>query len=285
MGGGSAALENGSTARWLAPESAWEQSAERARVRSRRRMLLAVGGFLAAMAFLTYSQVWNNVKGEYNTDLAAAAGVLALVGLGACVAGWFQFQEAHADFLQQAQRQRVDAAIEQLQNSMELADLFRLNQRQIDAYHDLTKAQAAHSYRNSQLAMGIGFLVLVAGSVVAIMTRDDTAKIVVGALASMGAAISGYVGATFMRAHNESLAQLNFYFRQPLVNSYLLTAERLAAKVQDSPEVFQRTYSLMIEHVMSNAFMAPQGRSNDTRLQPVAQPQPSAPVPDVPVAG
>ena len=247
----------------------WLHSGERARAKSRRRVLCGVGAFLVIVGFTTLGYSYDEAGDVERPAVAVAAGVLALIGLSAGVGGLYQFQDAHADYLQAAQRERVNAAIEQLQNSMELADLFRLNQRQIDAYHDLTKAQAAHSYRNSQLAMGIGFLVLLAGSIVAITTRDDTAKVVVGALASLGAAISGYVGATFMRAHNESLAQLNFYFRQPLVNSYLLTAERLAAKVQDSAEVYQRTCCLMIEHVMSNAFLAPQGRAHDGKSPPI----------------
>jgi hypothetical protein len=82
--------------------------------------------------------------------------------------------------------------------------------------------------------MIIAFLILVVGAVVTIRTPDSTSKIVVGALASLGSVLSGYIGQTFLRAQAQAMRQLNFYFRQPLVASYLLSAERIAIKLDDA---------------------------------------------------
>jgi hypothetical protein len=124
----------------------------------------------------------------------------------------------------------------------------------MDAYHELTLGQAAHAYHDTQVAMAVGFVVLAAGAVAAvtISASDTGGRVVVGGLASIGTALSGYIVATFLRAQREALAQLNVYFRQPLINSYLLTAERWAMKLPK--ELRPGTLAHMADRVVSQAF-------------------------------
>jgi hypothetical protein len=105
------------------------------------------------------------------------------------------------------------------------------NQLLIDRYHQLTTQQAATSYRNSQIAMTAGLALLVAGAVITIRTTSGSAQLVVGALTALGAALSAYLGATFIRTYERALLQMNYYFGQPLVTSYILEAERLSGKL------------------------------------------------------
>jgi hypothetical protein len=115
----------------------------------------------------------------------------------------------------------------------DLQNLLLVNRTQLNVYQDIATKDAKAASRNSRFAMIIGFLILVVGAVVTIRTPDSTSKIVVGALASLGSVLSGYIGQTFLRAQAQAMRQLNFYFRQPLVASYLLSAERIAIKLDD----------------------------------------------------
>ena len=105
------------------------------------------------------------------------------------------------------------------------------NQLLIDRYHQLTTQQAATSYRNSQYAMAVGLALLVAGAVVAIRSTSGSAQIVVGVLTGLGTTLSAYLGKTFIRTYERALLQMNYYFGQPLVTSYILEAERLSGKL------------------------------------------------------
>jgi hypothetical protein len=103
-----------------------------------------------------------------------------------------------------------------------------LNQQSLKKYHDLTQQQAGSSYLIAQVAVLVGLLLLIGAGVVIIKASAPTAQIVVGALAVVGSTLSGYVGATSIRMYNRAQAQMNFYYAQPLVQSYILEAERIS---------------------------------------------------------
>jgi hypothetical protein len=126
-----------------------------------------------------------------------------------------------------ATQRRVEDAFQEVTKRVDFPSLLRLNQTQIDRYHGITTDQAERSFRNSQLAMGVGLAFLTAGATIVFVAPDPASKIAVGAISSVAGALSGYIGATFLKAYNATLDQLNYYFRQPLTNSYLLSAERL----------------------------------------------------------
>lgn len=116
----------------------------------------------------------------------------------------------------------------------DLQNLLLVNRTQLNVYQDIATKDAKAASRNSRFAMIIGFLILLVGSAIAIRTPNSTSKIVVGALASLGSLLSGYIGQTFLKAQAQAMKQLNYYFRQPLVASYLLSAERIALKLEDA---------------------------------------------------
>jgi hypothetical protein len=115
----------------------------------------------------------------------------------------------------------------------DLQNLLLVNRTQLNLYQKIATGDAKAASRNSQVAMVIGFLMLVVGAALAIRAPNTTSKIVIGALASIGSILSGYIGQTFLKAQAQAMRQLNYYFRQPLVASYLLSAERIALKLQD----------------------------------------------------
>jgi hypothetical protein len=107
-----------------------------------------------------------------------------------------------------------------------------INQQLLGEYHKLAKKQAASSFRVSQVVMLVGFAVLIVGSYVVIRQAETaSAQIVVGGLAAIGAAFSSYISATFIRIYNQALAQLNFYYIQPLVQNYIDGARLISVDV------------------------------------------------------
>jgi hypothetical protein len=136
-------------------------------------------------------------------------------------------------------RNAADEAIDELSATSRLTDLMKANRRQMSAYDVIARYQAQSSYRNSQIAMAIGLAILITGAAVAITVQDDTAKIVTASLTAIGATVSGYISKTFLQTYNTTLRQLNYYFEQPLISSYILTAQRLADSVpKGSPEMY-----------------------------------------------
>jgi len=136
-------------------------------------------------------------------------------------------------------RNAADEAIDELSATSRLTDLMKANRRQMSAYDVIARYQAQSSYRNNQIAMAIGLAILITGAAVAITVQDDTAKIVTASLTAIGATVSGYISKTFLQTYNTTLRQLNYYFEQPLISSYILTAQRLADSVpKGSPEMY-----------------------------------------------
>lgn len=136
----------------------------------------------------------------------------------------------------------------------DLQNLIILNRTQIGVYQDIATGDAKRAARNSQIAMSFGFLILIAGAVLTIRVPNAASKIVVGVLASLGSVLSGYIGQTFMKAQDQAMNQLNYYFRQPLVNSYMLSAERLTQKLAGTSQ--QNALKDLIRNVLVAASRA-----------------------------
>jgi hypothetical protein len=116
-----------------------------------------------------------------------------------------------------------------------LRNLLLLNRQEMTNYHELTKQQARRSFSNSLVAMWLGFLIVATCIVIIAIPGviDGNTKLTVAALGSVGTVVSGFITRTFLRQRALSIDQLNRFFNQPLVTSYLLTAERIALEQTD----------------------------------------------------
>jgi hypothetical protein len=244
----------------------WWQSGDRedARGRKRAKVVFAVLVLIisSAMAITSIRQNQTKVNGKviYSPTVQpiqlGIARALAIVAVLIVLFAATNYQHVKAEFLQHLQRQKVLRKMQTIHGDPELLALLQLNQAQLDAYHELTLSQAADAYRNTQVVIGIGLLVLIGAAVVAVTMASDTAgKLVAGGLGALGTALSGYIAATFLAAQQESLRQRNFYFRQPLVQSYLLTAERIALKLPEDDRAL--AWTQMASQVVLQAFGAP----------------------------
>jgi hypothetical protein len=81
------------------------------------------------------------------------------------------------------------------------------------------------------MAAGLGFVFM--GGIY-VMNTPDLSHVVAGtAISTIAGAISAFIAKTFMDVHRLSLSQLNHYFQQPVLNSHVLTAQRLADRIDD----------------------------------------------------
>jgi hypothetical protein len=144
-----------------------------------------------------------------------------------------QYREQHA--ISYTIRERKEA-LDKVVDNLNLGNLFSLNRAESDEYHLITRAQAAQSFRNAQIAMFFGFSLIGVGVVAAVLPTPPEVKIAVSVISLIGGTVGGYINRTFLEAHSLSIAQLNNFFRQPLVQSYLLTAERIALQLENESE-------------------------------------------------
>jgi hypothetical protein len=155
---------------------------------------------------------------------------------------------ASQEQLEQRTKQ-IAELVDRAQASLQVGVLFDLYSKQIEKYQTETQARAGWSFIFAILAMfaGLGFVIW-GGSV--IFTSGDWQKVAAGsAISAIGGAVSAYITKTFLDVHRLSLLQLNRYFRQPVLNAYVLTAQRLADQV-DEPEAKRMAYAEIIARVV-----------------------------------
>jgi hypothetical protein len=133
-------------------------------------------------------------------------------------------------------REVVADSADELDDAKDLVALIKANRRQMSAYDVLAQAQANTAFRNSQLAMAAGLIVLVGGAIVAISAPELATKVATASLTAIGGALSGFIARTFLQTYSSAVRQVNFYFQQPLITSYLLTAQRLISELSNDKE-------------------------------------------------
>jgi hypothetical protein len=120
---------------------------------------------------------------------------------------------------------------------LDLPSLWKVTHQRLDYYHDIATQQARQSFRNAQLAMTAGLVILIAATVAAVAAHSATGSIVSGVLGGIGATLASYIGRTFIRSQENAAQHLRSYFSQPLQFSRYLAAERLLEAVQSDAKV------------------------------------------------
>jgi hypothetical protein len=102
------------------------------------------------------------------------------------------------------------------------------NDSLIATYHQMTVRQSSTSFRNSQVAMGVGLAILVAGTLFLREAANPTVQLLIGGLTALGSTFTAYLSKTFLRSHERALEQVNYLFSQPLVSHYLEYSRQIA---------------------------------------------------------
>lgn len=133
------------------------------------------------------------------------------------------------------QAKDLNLVIQKSQAALQVGNLFDLYSKQIEKYQTETQGRASWSFIFAVFAMlaGLGFVVW-AG--VHVLTNPGWEHVAAATgIAAIGGAVGGYITKTFLDVHRLSLSQLNHYFRQPVLNAHVLTAQRLAESIVDPP--------------------------------------------------
>jgi hypothetical protein len=140
---------------------------------------------------------------------------------------------------------------EDAQTRLALSELWAVTHRRLDHYHGIALGQAKQSFRNAQVAMGLGFALLVGFVIVALNASTTVGSIVAGGLGAVSAALAGYVGKTFIRSQEAAASHLRAYFDQPLEFSRYLAAERLMADAGLGEEKRAEILSLIVQTMIA----------------------------------
>jgi hypothetical protein len=225
-------------------------------IRARRNRIfwrMAAGSILAAGGAAT---LLGSLVFKWKIDSTVASiGVTIILTVVVAALGSIVYRSALGAFAPQAALdidKRREEEQEKLEQEIKLPILIRNNREQMYLYHQIATTQARVAGRNSQAAMAIGFLALVAGSAVAIVSDDVTTKLIIGGLAALGGVFSGYIARTFLVAQDQAIGQLYRYWEQPLTTSYILAAERVADTLDD-PTIKEKELGKLIDQLLTIA--------------------------------
>ncbi|MFH9671259.1 hypothetical protein ACH4L5_03065 [Streptomyces sp. NPDC017405] len=140
---------------------------------------------------------------------------------------------------------------EDAQTRLALSELWAVTHSRLDHYHGIALGQAKQSFRNAQVAMGLGFTLLVGFVIVALNASTTAGSVVAGGLGAVSAALAGYVSRTFIRSQEAAAGHLRAYFDQPLEFSRYLAAERLMADARLSEEKRAEILSTLVQTMIA----------------------------------
>jgi TRADD-N domain-containing protein len=184
--------------------------------------------------------------------IVPSIGATLILSAAVALFGNLVYRSAFAAFIPQAalyaEMQREEEQ-EKLTRDITLPALLRYNREQMALYHQIATTQARVAGRYSQAAMAIGFLALIAGSIVAIMSPDVATKLITGGLAALGGIFSGYIARTFLVAQDKAIGQLYQYWEQPLMTSYVLMAERIVGTFAD-PRAKEKEFGKLVVEIL-----------------------------------
>lgn len=257
-----AQLEIETARRDLDRRAAWLSSEEH--TRSRKRAIVALGVGLAGLAVIFLS--WQLPRLIYQSRDASDSLVvdeLAPIGSGLAISHWLGitagFLMAIAGFLSSAvlritgredfaagrrlaelNRETAQTALalsEATDDPTRLIEYWTSTQQRLDRFHNDARGQLRNAYFLSQASAATGFgVVLVLGIAAAAFTSSTTGTIVVGGIATVAAALAGYISHTFQVTYDRALRQTMAYFEQPVIVARLLHGERLLNQFPEGSE-------------------------------------------------
>ena len=166
--------------------------------------------------------------------------------------------ESHGLLEQQAKD--IAKALEESRSAVQMGRLFNVYSRQIEKYQTQTQSRAGWSFMFALLSMvaGLGFIVWGGSHIIA---NPGWQNVTAGTvIAVIGGAVSAFITKTFLDVHRLSLLQLNHYFRQPVLNTHILTAQRLADQLPDAAR--QKAYVDVIDKVAALIRAEPEQRTD-----------------------
>lgn len=161
--------------------------------------------------------------------------------------------KAQKDFIRQKEG-RLNAS----GTTVTFHELWTSNNERIDFYHDIATRQSQASFRAAQITALVGFILSIGLGAVTIIFASGTTAVAASVVAVSTAAMSGYIGSTFLKAQAEASTQLRVFFAQPVELARLLSAERLVEQ-----RVAKEDQSEVVASLAAAVLSAPAGGSRD----------------------
>ena len=127
--------------------------------------------------------------------------------------------------------------------STDLADLWLANEKQLAGYHQLILNYAATSRATTKFSLWFGFVFVAVISVCVLFTHSLATTIASSVIATIGTAVTGYIGRTVLRNSETSSAEVIEFFLHPIETQRLLTARQL---IETMPEEVQGHAKLLL---------------------------------------
>lgn len=181
-----------------------------------------IGGFLG-----TDETGVPNVRGAVTLGIALglASGLFVLTRMT---------MSAEQRLLIERARDQIAEADAQVVAEEGFAAIWRASHTRLDFYHELAMEQSKRSFFFGIAAAALGLVAAVACAVIAASASSLTGALAAGGLGALTTALSGYIGATFMRSYVLASRQLRAYFEQAAEAWRYLSAERLVEQIQSA---------------------------------------------------
>ncbi len=155
-----------------------------------------------------------------------------------------------------------------------LRGLAELNFKQMRVFTTEAIRQARRAAYACFAAAWVSLVVLVLGAAGAMVAKGTDARISATVLAAIGACLSTFITHVFVKSYLVAARQMSYYYGQPLVQCYLLHAERLASSFGSNSG--DRLRWQLVQQVMSAALgAAKSAQMHLLRLQVDASPGPA----------
>jgi hypothetical protein len=122
---------------------------------------------------------------------------------------------------------RTEEEVRQADNT-DLGALLDVNRALLTQYHGLSTGQARTAFRMALTVMVAAAALFIGGCGIAVTASGTVTGVTVAGLSGLVSAVGGYISTTLLRTYQISVRQAEAYFREPVVASYLLAAERVA---------------------------------------------------------
>lgn len=240
---GRRSLPDGQEAQLL--RAAWADSQERTGA-NRGLGMAAVLAVVVGIGLLVGLYVWDASQSISSFSSPPRPWWLYSLLAGAALASFWAYYRSTT--LERAMQQLDDRlALERIQGAeakaaadeetLSLPALWALTQQRIDHYHRLATGQSSTSFRTGQIIMIVGFVAVIALGALAAFASSGTAAIAASVVAVAGAALSGFVGATFMKSQSEVVGTRRATAVVSVLTSSVVSSTTPEAKNERAPGV------------------------------------------------
>jgi MFS family permease len=237
-------------ASWLMTQQQLDRVINADRRRSRAASMLTSAACVLTAAGLAVGAMLTD-RWAHGAPAAAALIVAAFCALSSVIAplvlGSMQRTRARRWRQRQRECQELAAIISDIRDPA-LGKLVSFNFRLMDRFVAVALGQARASFVACCVAGAAALLVLLAGTATVLAAHGTGTQATAGGLTVAGAALSGFLGVTFLRTFEMTSRQMSYYYGQPLVHCYLLHGEWLAERFEkgaDPDAVWQMRHELI----------------------------------------